>query len=72
VTIRVNSIAPGYLETEMTHGLGENQRNQIDRRTPLGRLGIPDDVVGSVHFLLSSAAGFITGQILTIDGGITC
>lgn len=70
--IRVNSIAPGYLETEMTHGLGENQRSQIVRRTPLGRLGTPDDVVGSVHFLLSPAAGFITGQILTIDGGITC
>ncbi|MEK7413124.1 MAG: 3-oxoacyl-ACP reductase FabG [Planctomycetota bacterium] len=70
--IRVNSIAPGYLETEMTHGLGDTQRNQIVRRTPLGRLGTPDDVVGSIHFLLSPAAGFITGQILTIDGGITC
>ncbi|TKB73757.1 MAG: SDR family oxidoreductase [Nitrospira sp.] len=70
--IRVNSIAPGYLETEMTHGLGDTQRNQIVRRTPLGRLGTPDDVVGAVHFLLSPAAGFITGQVLTIDGGITC
>lgn len=70
--IRVNSIAPGYLDTEMTHGLGDAQRNQIVRRTPLGRLGTPDDVVGSVHFLLSPEAGFITGQVLVIDGGITC
>src|SRR5262245_15202147 len=70
--IRVNSIAPGYLETEMTHGLGNAQRDQIVRRTPLGRLGTPEDVLGAVHFLLSPGAGFITGQVLVIDGGITC
>lgn len=70
--IRVNSIAPGYLETEMTHGLQEQQKGQIVRRTPLGRLGQPKDVTGAVSFLLSDAAGFITGQTLTIDGGITC
>ncbi len=70
--IRVNSIAPGYLETEMTHGLDDNQRGQIIRRTPLGRLGTPADVVGSVRFLLSPESSFITGQVLVIDGGITC
>lgn len=70
--IRVNSIAPGYLDTEMTHDLGASHRDQIVRRTPLGRLGRPEDVVGAVRFLLSPEAEFITGQVLVIDGGITC
>jgi 3-oxoacyl-[acyl-carrier protein] reductase len=69
--IRVNSIAPGYLETEMTHGLSDRQRQQIVNRTPLGRLGTPQDVVGPVSFLLSDRAEFITGQVLVVDGGIT-
>ena len=70
--VRVNSVAPGYLETEMTHGVDETQRNQIIRRTPLNRLGLPDDVVGLVLFLLSEKSRFITGQTIAIDGGITC
>lgn len=70
--IRVNSIAPGYLETEMTRDLGQEQRSQIVRRTPLGRLGRPQDVVGAALFLLSPAAEFITGHVLVIDGGVTC
>lgn len=70
--IRVNSIAPGYLTTEMTHGLDDHQQNQIVKRTPLGRLGTPDDVLGTALFLLSDASQFITGQVFVIDGGITC
>lgn len=70
--IRVNAIAPGYLETEMTGKLDERQRNQIIRRTPIGRLGLPEDVIGVVSFLLSPASSFITGQTIVIDGGITC
>jgi len=69
--IRVNSVAPGYLETEMTHGLNDPQREQIVRRTPLGRLGTPADVVGPVLFLLSDASRYVTGQVLVVDGGIT-
>jgi 3-oxoacyl-[acyl-carrier protein] reductase len=69
--IRVNSVAPGYLETEMTHGLDDGHRGQIVRRTPLNRLGLPEDVVGPVLFLLSDASRFITGQTLVVDGGLT-
>ncbi len=70
--IRVNSVAPGYLTTQMTHGLDDHQQVQIVKRTPLGRLGTPEDVLGPVLFLLSDAAKFITGQVLVVDGGITC
>jgi 3-oxoacyl-[acyl-carrier protein] reductase len=69
--IRVNSIAPGYYDTEMSRNLNNEQREQILRRTPLGRLGRPEDVVGPVLFLLSDQAGFITGQTLVVDGGST-
>jgi 3-oxoacyl-[acyl-carrier protein] reductase len=67
--IRVNSIAPGYYETEMSRNLHKSYQQQILRRTPLGRLGRPEDVVGPVLFLLSDQASFITGQTLVVDGG---
>lgn len=70
--IRVNAVAPGFLETDMTGHMPENQRAQIIRRTPLGRLGRPEDIVGLIKFLLSPEAGFITGQTITADGGLTC
>lgn len=69
--ITVNSVNPGYLETEMSASLGDEQRQQIIRRTPLGRLGTVEDVVPVVRFLLSPEAGFITGQSIVVDGGIT-
>jgi 3-oxoacyl-[acyl-carrier protein] reductase len=70
--IRVNSIAPGYLATEMTKGMPDAHLQQILRRTPLGRLGTVEDIVGLLRYLLSPAASFITGQTLVIDGGLTC
>jgi 3-oxoacyl-[acyl-carrier protein] reductase len=70
--ITVNSVAPGYLTTEMTEELGEKQRRQIVGRTPMGRMGTACDVAGAVQFLASSDADFITGQVLVVDGGISC
>jgi 3-oxoacyl-[acyl-carrier protein] reductase len=69
--ITVNSVAPGYLRTEMSHRLGEGQLGQIERRTPLGRLGNAEDVAGAVQFLVSPEAAFITGHVLVVDGGLT-
>ncbi|AWK85491.1 SDR family NAD(P)-dependent oxidoreductase [Azospirillum thermophilum] len=70
--VTVNSVAPGYLETEMSGTLSAGQRDQIIRRTPLGRLGGVGDVVPVVRFLLGEGGAFITGQTITVDGGITC
>ena len=67
--IRVNAVAPGFLETDLSASLSEGNRARIVRRTPLGRLGLPEDVVGAIDFLTGPRAAFITGQTLTIDGG---
>ena len=69
--ITVNSIAPGYLRTDMTHGLAAGQLDQIARRTPMERLGEPRDVVPLAIFLGSDDAAFITGQVIAVDGGLT-
>jgi 3-oxoacyl-[acyl-carrier protein] reductase len=70
--IVVNGIAPGYLRTEMSHGLDEEQLGQIVRRTPAGRLGEPSDVARAIQFLTDPANTYLTGQILVVDGGLTC
>jgi 3-oxoacyl-[acyl-carrier protein] reductase len=69
--ITVNSVAPGYLRTEMTHGLEPDDLEQIVRRTPLGRLGEAEDVAAAVLFLASPDAAFVTGHVLVVDGGLT-
>lgn len=69
--IRINSIAPGFMETDMTTELTDKQKARIVRQTPLERLGTVEDVSSVVKFLLSDDSGFITGQTLVVDGGLT-
>ncbi|MFN8120878.1 MAG: 3-oxoacyl-[acyl-carrier-protein] reductase [Thermoleophilia bacterium] len=68
--IRVNAVAPGYIVTDMTSGLTDDQRDKVLASTPLGRLGTPEDVASAVAFLCGPGAGFITGAVLTVDGGL--
>ena len=68
--VRVNAVAPGYIETELTAVLSEPVRAAILTNTPLGRLGRPEDVAGAVRFLCSDEAAFVTGEVLLVDGGL--
>ena len=67
--IRVNCVAPGVIDTDMVQVLGEETLRALAEQTPLGRLGTPEDIAAAVAFLASDEAGFITGQVLTADGG---
>ena len=67
--ITVNAIAPGAIDTEMNAHLNDEEKTDLIERTPLGRLGTPRDVARAVAFLASQEAGFITGQVLGVDGG---
>jgi 3-oxoacyl-[acyl-carrier protein] reductase len=70
--ITVNSVAPGYVATEMSATLNAAQMKQIVGRTPLGRLASEDDILNAVRFFLGQSSSAITGQTLIIDGGISC
>ena len=67
--IRVNAVAPGFLETELSATLSEGDRGRIARRVAQQRLGTPADVSGCITFLAGPTAGFVSGQILSADGG---
>lgn len=67
--IRVNCVAPGCIETDMVRALGRETRDMLVEETPLGRLGTPEDIAYAVAFLASEKASFLTGQVLTADGG---
>ena len=69
--VRCNAIAPGYIETAMTAGLGEKAAEGLRARIPMGRLGQPADVAGVARFLAGPEARYITGQVLSVDGGMT-
>ncbi|HVB34185.1 MAG TPA: 3-oxoacyl-[acyl-carrier-protein] reductase [Patescibacteria group bacterium] len=68
--ITVNAVAPGFITTDMTGGLTEKTVEQLAARIPLGRLGSPADVSAAVVFLASEEAGYITGQVLSVNGGM--
>ena len=67
--IRVNCVAPGVINTHMVQVLGQETLDDLAKETPLGRLGTPEDIAYAVSFFASERAGFITGQVLTADGG---
>ena len=67
--IRVNNVGPGYIKTNMTKQGWKNNRKEIEDRTILGRWGRPEDLVGTIVFLLTSASSYITGQDIYVDGG---
>ncbi len=68
--ITVNAVTPGFIETAMTDAMTDKARDGLVRQIPLGRLGTPEDVAVAVAFLASEAAGYITGQVLGVNGGM--
>jgi 3-oxoacyl-[acyl-carrier protein] reductase len=68
--ITVNAVAPGFITTDMTAGLSDEIKNSIQSKIPLGKTGTPEDIANAVAFLASAEAGYITGQVLCVDGGI--
>ena len=73
VNIRVNSVHPGFVDTPMTDGLHSQPGVREERvaRTPIGRMGVPEDIAYGILYLASDESGFVTGSELVIDGGMT-
>lgn len=69
--IRVNAVAPGFIETEMTRELSDKVREDYANRVPFRRMGQPENIADAVHFLLNDVSSYITGIVLPVDGGLT-
>lgn len=70
--IRVNAVAPGFIDTDMTDALSDGQKTQATDAIPLRRMGTPDEIAAAVRFLCGEGAAYITGQVLVVDGGLSC
>jgi 3-oxoacyl-[acyl-carrier protein] reductase len=68
--VRANVVAPGYVDTRLTQVIADELKELMLANTPLGRFGAPEDIAGAVRFLCSDEAGFITGEVLLVDGGL--
>lgn len=68
--ICVNAVAPGFVDTEMTQAMAEKTREAVLEKIPMGRMGKPEDIAGTVAFLAGSAGDYITGQVICVDGGM--
>ena len=67
----VNAVAPGFIETDMTADIGENEREKLFQAIPLGRIGRPEEIAAAVEYLTGPAGAYITGQTLVVDGGLS-
>jgi 3-oxoacyl-[acyl-carrier protein] reductase len=68
--VTVNAVAPGFIDTAMTHGLSTDVKDTLLKQIPLGRLGTPADIAAAVRFLVSEDAAYITGHVLHVNGGM--
>jgi 3-oxoacyl-[acyl-carrier protein] reductase len=68
--ITCNAVAPGFINTSMTAGLSDEFKRNAVKTIPLGRVGSPEDIAGAVRFLASEEAGYITGHVLNVNGGL--
>ena len=69
-SVTVNAVAPGFIDTAMTQGLPTEVKEALQKQIPLGRLGTPADIAAAVQFLVSDEAGYVTGQVLHVNGGM--